>query len=270
MNVAVLKSRCKELEKDSALSYYEALQYFMFEQMLSRISISQYNSNLILKGGFLISALLGTQKRTTRDTDFNVKNIKLNTKTVKKIINDIVALDVDDTKFLINSIKRIKEKDVYYGFRCELTGIYKGLKVIFDLDITTGDVITPSALKYPYVSLFDKRVIYIYSYTIETILAEKVETILKRGQYNSRMKDYYDVYTIAKYGYDKKKLINAIRNTFKTRNSDSLLKDYETILNNIINSSKMKQLWQMYLDKNKYAKKLPFNRAIGTIKKLIQ
>lgn len=150
-----------------------------------------------------------------------------------------------------------------------MTGCYSSLRIIFDLDITTGDVITPSALKYSYNSLFGDENILIYSYPVETILAEKIETILKRGRYNSRMKDYYDIHIISQSKYNRKILREAMKNTFDIRKSNDLFHDKNAILESIHNDKKIKQLWKKYLMKNKYIGNLSFNKIIATIKRLV-
>lgn len=269
MDIVDLKKKCKEIEKTSALNYYEALQYFMFERMLARISASKYRENLILKGGFLISSYFGITRRTTRDADISINKIKLSINAIKKVLNEVVSIKLNDNvKFKINSIKRIREKDLYYGFSCEIIGRCNNLRIIFNLDITTGDAITPSILKYPYSSLFSNEKILIYSYTIETILAEKVETVLKRGRYNSRMKDYYDIYIISQSKYNRKVLKDAIKNTFNTRKSGALLDDKDSILKSIDGDMKIKQLWKKYLSKNKYIGDISFDVVIAIIKEL--
>lgn len=195
INYSELFKKAKELSKKTGLSQLELYQRFMFERILERISVSKYNENFILKGGLLLSAMLGINSRTTRDIDISIKGIDVSKDKMVKILNEILSINIgDNVKFNIIDISDIRVDDEYGGNKYHLVGKLENLKVNLEIDISTGDTITPKELNFEYISIFENKKIYIESYNIETILAEKIETILRRGKYNTRMKDYYDIY----------------------------------------------------------------------------
>lgn len=233
-----LKEKSKELERKYKLNHYELLQRFMFERILERISISKYQENFILKGGLLLSALFGIDNRTTRD------------------------MDTTD----------IREEDEYGGNKYYLIGKLENLKINLDIDVSTGDKVVPKELEYSYPSLFEDKKILIYTYNAETIIAEKIETILRRGQYNSRMKDYYDIHMFLskfKDTIDINILKLSIKNTFDKRESFNYLKDYEQILDGISSYERIVGLWNGYAKKNKYANNIKFEEIIKELKEFI-
>ena len=195
INYKELFEKSKELANISGLTQLELYQRFMFERVSERISVSKYNSNFILKGGLLLSAMLGIQSRSTRDMDISIKGIDVSKEKMLAVLNEILSIDINDkVKFKVVNITDIREDDEYGGNKYHLVGKLENLKVALEIDISTGDEITPRELNYEYYSLFENKKIYIESYNIESILAEKIETILRRGKYNARMKDYYDIY----------------------------------------------------------------------------
>ena len=190
-----LFEKSKKLAEDSGLTQLELYQRFMFERILERISVSKYNENFILKGGLLLSAMLGINSRSTRDMDISIKGIDVSQEKMLKILNEILSIDIDDkVKFEVVNITDIRADDEYGGNKYHLVGRLENLKVSLEIDISTGDEITPKELNFEYISIFDNKKINIGTYNIETILSEKIETILRRGKYNTRMKDYYDIY----------------------------------------------------------------------------
>lgn len=190
-----LFEKSKQLAKESGLTQLELYQRFMFERILERISVSKYNENFILKGGLLLSAMLGINSRSTRDMDISIKGIDVSQENMLEILNEILSIDINDkVKFDVVNITDIRADDEYGGNKYHIVGKLENLKVALEIDISTGDEITPNELNFEYISIFENKKIYIDTYNIETILAEKIETILRRGKYNTRMKDYYDVY----------------------------------------------------------------------------
>ena len=227
MNYSQLFEKSKELAKKSGLTQLELYQRFMFERILERISLSKYNDNFILKGGLLLSAMLGIESRSTRDMDISIKGIDVSDEKMIQILNEILSLEINDgVKFNIVNITDIRKDDKYGGNKYHIEGKLENLKVKLEIDISTGDKITPKQLKYEYTSLFENKKILIDTYNIETILAEKIEIVLTRGIYNSRMKDYYDIYfflTELKNEIDEDIMKKALKNTVTQRNSlDSL------------------------------------------------
>ncbi len=232
-----LKQKSKELERKYQLNHYELLQRFMFERILERISVSKYQENFILKGGLLLSALFGINNRTTRDMDTTIKGLNISKEQMINVLNEILSIDLKDgVKFELVDVTDIREDDEYGGNKYHLIGKLENLKINLDIDISTGDKVIPKELEYSYPSLFEDKKILIYTYNTEAIISEKIETILRRGQYNSRMKDYYDIHMFLskfKDNIDIKNLKLSIKNTFDKRESLAYLKDYEQILDGI-------------------------------------
>ena len=224
-----LKEKSKELERKYKLNHYELLQRFMFERILERISVSKYQENFILKGGLLLSALFGIDNRTTRDMDTTIKGLNISKEKMINVLNEILNINLKDgVKFELIDITDIREDDEYGGNKYHLIGKLENLKINLDIDISTGDKVMPKELEYSYPSLFEDKKILIYTYNTETIIAEKIETILRRGQYNSRMKDYYDIHMFLskfKDNIDINILKLSIKNTFDKRESFNYLKN---------------------------------------------
>ena len=235
-----IKLKAKELEDKYNINYYESLQRFMFE----RISVSEYQDNFILKGGLLLAAMFGVENRTTKDMDTTIIGIDILKDKMVSVLNKILSIDLNDgVKFDLVNISDIREEDEYGGNKYHITGRVNNTKVNLEIDITTGDKVTPRELKFKYPLLFEDRSILINSYNIETILAEKLETVLRRGKYNSRMKDYYDIYfflTKLRNEFDINILKDAINNTFTKRESFEYLNDYSQIIKSIIDSDRIK------------------------------
>lgn len=269
-----LFSKSKEIAKESGLTQLEIYQRFMFERILERISVSKYNNNFILKGGLLLSAMLGIDSRSTRDMDISIKGINVSKDKMVHVLNEILSIDInDDVKFEVVDITDIREDDEYGGNKYHIVGRLENLKVALEIDISTGDEITPKELKYEYKSLFENKKILIDTYNIETILAEKIETILRRGKFNARMKDYYDVYfflTKLKSEIDLSILKKAINNTLANREAFSYYNDYEQILDDILTYKRINASWNTYKRKNKYADNIEFKDIIEVLKEFIK
>lgn len=274
VDIKKVKSIAKEMENKYSLNYYEMLQRFMFERVLERISLSSYCNNFILKGGLLLSAMFGIENRMTNDIDATITGIDISKENMIKILNEILNIDLDDgVKFSIVDVTDIREDDEYGGNKYHIVGKLQGLKVNFEIDISTGDRITPRELKYSYHLIFENRTIIISSYNIETILSEKIETILRRGIFNSRMKDYYDVYyflTELRNDIDIVNFKKAINRTFKKRNSISFLDDYEQIINSLVESEQIGKLWKIYSKRYEYASNVEIKEILELLKTFIK
>ena len=261
-----IKLKAKELEDKYNINYYESLQRFMFERILERISVSEYQDNFILKGGLLLAAMFGVENRTTKDMDTTIIGIDILKDKMVSVLNKILSIDLNDgVKFDLVNISDIREEDEYGGNKYHITGRVNNTKVNLEIDITTGDKVTPRELKFKYPLLFEDRSILINSYNIETILAEKLETVLRRGKYNSRMKDYYDIYfflTKLRNEFDINILKDAINNTFTKRESFEYLNDYSQIIKSIIDSDRIKINWNSYSKKNSYAKNIEVDQIM--------
>ena len=273
INYNNLFEKSKELANKSGLTQLELYQRFMFERILERISLSKYNNTFILKGGLLLSAMLGIESRSTRDMDISVKGIDVSVEKMVQVLNEILSMDINDgVKFEVVDITDIRADDEYGGNKYHIVGKLENLKVALEIDISTGDEITPKELNYEYISLFEDKKIQIDTYNIETILAEKIQTILVRGKYNTRMKDYYDIYfflTKLKSEINQDIFIKALNNTITQRDSLDYLKDYEIILNDIEQNDRMHTNWNSYRKKTKYAENIEFNIIIKLLKEFI-
>ena len=269
-----IKLKAKELEEKYNLNYYESLQRFMFERILERISVSEYQDNFILKGGLLLAAMFGVENRTTKDMDTTIIGIDISKDKMVNVLNEILSIDLnDEVKFDIVSITDIREEDDYGGNKYHITGRVNSTKVNLEIDISTGDQVTPKELKFKYPLLFEDRSILINSYNIETILAEKIETILRRGKYNSRMKDYYDIYfflTKLRNEINISILKDAIDNTFTKRESFKYLNDYSEIIKSILDSDRIKTNWKSYSKKNSYAKNIEVDQIMVLLNAFIK
>ncbi len=269
-----IKLKVQELEDKYNLNYYESLQRFMFERILERISVSEYQDNFILKGGLLLAAMFGVENRTTKDMDTTITGIDISKDKMASVLNKILSINLNDgVKFDIVSISDIREEDEYGGNKYHITGRVNSTKVNLEIDISTGDKVTPKELKFKYPLLFEDRSILINSYNIETILAEKIETVLRRGKYNSRMKDYYDIYfflTKLRNEININILKDAIDNTFIKRESFEYLNDYNEIIKSIIDSDRIKNNWKSYSKKNSYAKDLEIDQIMFLLNDFIK
>ncbi len=213
-NAKSLMDRANNLAQRCDITTNEILQNYMFERVLERLSKSKYKNNFILKGGLLLSSIMGIDTRTTMDMDTCIKGINLDDTQLYEVLNEILSIDVNDNiKFYIKNSKPIREDDDYGGLKYNLLAQYENLRVNLSIDIATGDLITPKELiEYDYKMMFEDRSLQIMTYNIETIIAEKFQTVISRGILNSRMKDYYDLYYLTTYKqYSKDILRQAIK-----------------------------------------------------------
>lgn len=273
INYNRLFEKSKELAIRLGLTQLELYQRFMFERILERISLSKYNNNFILKGGLLLSAMLGIESRSTRDMDISVKGIDVSEEKMIQVLNEILSMNINDgVKFQVVDITDIRADDEYGGNKYHIVGKLENLKVALEIDLSTGDEIIPKELNYEYISLFEDKKIQIDTYNIETILAEKIQTILVRGKYNTRMKDYYDMYfflTRLKGEINIEIFKKALNNTITQRDSLDYLKDYKIILDDILENDRMNSNWNNYRMKTKYAENIDFDCIIKILKEFI-
>lgn len=264
-----LKAIIKNFSIEKNISAQLILQNFMFERILERISISKYQYNFILKGGFLIAAIVGLNTRATMDIDVTLKGEILEEENIKLIFNEIFSIPVSDNiEFKLKNIVEIRKHDNYPEYRVSLFGNFKSMSVPLKLDITTGDKITPKEIKYEYRTLLDNRSIIILAYNLETILAEKLETILSRGDQTTRIRDYYDVYILWKLQQQNINIINlkhALEITANKRKSIDTIKGYQTTMSIVMSSSVMKEQWIKYQKNFDYAKGIEFDEICNLI-----
>ena len=270
INIESIKGKIRSLAKKKNLKSQEVLQIYFSERFLERLSKSKYKNNFVIKGGFLISSLIGIENRTTMDMDTTIKGIPLKEEKIKEIVEEIININVDDgIKFEIKDISYIREEDEYENFRISLIANVGKTKNPMKLDLTTGDAITPGEIEYTYPCIFTQEDIKIMAYPLETILAEKYETIIRRNIATTRMRDFYDLYTIYKLKKDEidyKILKEAIERTSYKRGSQEIMKDYEEIIEDIKEDSYLKSLWEVYLSENKYIGDLEFDKVVGVVR----
>lgn len=249
------------------------LQNFMLERLLERIYLSDYRDNFILKGGMLISSLVGIENRTTMDMDATLKGYPLDAALLERALQDICAVQVeDDAIFDLNQITPIRDDDEYGGYRAAITADYESIRVPLKIDLTVGDVITPRAIRLAYQSNFEDRVFDIWAYNLETILAEKIETILRRGALNTRMRDFYDVYIIAvtrQSEVDGLILKNALIATMQKRESLHAWDESSNLLEAIRQDAFMPQRWSRYAAENNYTKNITFEETLEKIRDIL-
>ncbi len=273
-NIEGVKAKIRNLSKKSSLNSQEILQMYFFERFLKRLSISEYMTNFVIKGGFLISSMIGVESRTTKDLDTTVKGVPLKEDLIRKIIKEIVEKDVGDgVSFEIKDVNRIMEEEEYENFRVSLLAVADGTKATLKIDITAGDPITPKEIKFKYSGIFKNENIEVLAYSLETILAEKYETIISRNITTTRMRDFYDIYALFKLKEKEIKfetLKKAIINTSIKRGSFEIIKNSEEIIKEIKNDNYLKSLWQVYIDENKYIGNLEFETTIDVLKTLFR
>ncbi len=272
-NPMQLKSFIKKNAAEKLISAQLVLQNYLMERLLERIATSPYNNNFILKGGFLIAALVGLDSRATMDLDLTAKGFTLNHKSISEMFNVICAAQVnDDISFYLKSISDIREIDDYPGVRVKLEANYLTLKVPLTVDITTGDRITPKEVDYSYKLLFDDRTISILAYNLETILAEKLETVLVRNVVNTRPRDFYDIYILYKLRGNEcnlKILKRALQETAKKRSSLIVLSEYHGIIDAIKESDRLKEFWDNYQKEFEYAKGISYEDICNIVMKIM-
>lgn len=272
-NIMSLKARINNISKEKKVAPQSVLQTYMLERLLERISISEYKDNFILKGGMLISAILGISSRSTMDMDTTVKGFQLTKENLTQILNEICNIQLDDDiTFNINKIELIREDDDYNGYRATFEAKFKNsMPVILKIDITTGDAITYKEIEYNYNLLLENKKIPIWSYNLETILAEKFEAVIKRGITGTRIRDFYDIYMLIKIeeeNINKKLLTDAINLTSKHRESLNIIQDWKEILAMLKIDEEMKKRWKVYQKTYFYAEAIEYNDLISSIEKV--
>ena len=265
-----LKARIKHIAQKNDVPAQAVLQNYMLERLLERIALSPYKHRFILKGGMLIASLVGIDNRTTMDMDTTLKDYPLSEDAVKQALSDICDIALDDEVVLtFNHIKLIRNDDEYGGYRASMTAQYETINTALKMDITTGDVITPAAILYSFPSLFESKVMEVWAYNTETILAEKIETILERSVLNTRPRDFYDVYILMKTqrkNIDSQILLDALAATCQKRSSTSILNDRDSILIMIQQDAVMRERWDRYGAEYSYAHDIRFDDVIKTIR----
>ena len=267
-----IKGAIRNISKKTGVNPNSLLQMCLFEGILEKLSKSKYSENFILKGGLLISSLIGVDMRSTMDMDTTVRGIPLNEDSISNILNEILAIEIDaDIEYKLIKLSPIRQEDVYEDFCASISCVFGKINATLNIDITTGDVITPREMNYSYSKIIEEGTIPIMTYTIETILAEKFETISSRNITTTRARDFYDlymIYSIYKDKINKDTSRKAIERTSKYRGSLEMALQYKEIVELFKESEAPKELWGKYAQNNLYAKDVDFLDTISVYKEI--
>lgn len=265
-----IKDKLKNISKNKNVDFNSVMRFYMYDRFVERLSKSKYKDNFILKGGFYLSNLFGLYNRSTMDIDTAIRKTEFNEENLIKMVKEIIDIDLDDNvKFKIEKIEPIRDEDEYGGLRITINFMLENIKDKFHIDLATGDPIYPGPDDYKYESLIENEIYKVWAYNLETVLAEKIETILSKLETSSRMKDYYDIYLIYKFKFDKinkDKFKGAIERTFRKRKfNDNLIRN----LNIVKESSILKNKWLSYSRKNSYARKIEFEETLKCLEQFV-
>lgn len=272
MNKNKLRALCLKISQKSGLSYNSIQTYYFLERIIKQIADSDFSSDFIFKGGFLLSNIIGLEERTTRDIDFSIRNFSLEEEILREKFKKILNKS-DDISFDLVDLKSIKDDDLYGGYRVEIMCKLENIKEKIHIDIATGDPITPKEVNYSYKSIFTGEIFNLKAYNIETILAEKIETIYSRGAFNSRSKDFFDVYIIYLLKNEEIKfdnLKNACINTFSYRGKDFNVDELLNTIDLISSNENILIRWNNYIKNQLKYSNISFEEVILNIKELIQ
>lgn len=268
-----LKGKIKNYAKSKSIAAQVVLQNYMFERFLARLSMSDYREKFVVKGGMLIAAIVGLDTRSTMDLDTTLRNLPLTEEKVMEAVENICKITLgDDVIFEVKSIAPIRKDDCYGGFCVRLDAIYDTIVTPLSIDVSTGDVITPEAVEYEFSGIFDEEIrIKMWGYNIESVMAEKVETILSRGIFNTRPRDFYDVYILGTtQRYDKKIFLKALEATAIHRGSREQIIDKTGIIEKLSASEELIQMWEKYRKKFSYASEIQYADVMDVLIKMFQ
>ena len=271
-SATAVKAKIKNKAGGSSEKSQIMLRIYLMERLLERVSLSKYRDNFVLKGGLLVSSLVGVDMRSTMDVDTTVKSLPMNKKSVQKILEEIMAIEVEDgVSFRISKVQDIMEGHEYEGLRFMIECSMDRLKQTIKIDISTGDEITPRAIAYKLPLIIEDRSIDLWAYNLETILAEKLETLMVRGEANTRMRDFYDIHVLIKQDtvtVDRDTLKAAFYVTCKNRGSTEQIGTINDVITKIAGDETMKQQWDNYRKSNYYVGALEWEDVIGSARKL--
>ncbi|GHU70806.1 abortive infection protein [Clostridia bacterium] len=263
-----LKAKLRNMAKEKNITAQVLLQNYMFERFLERLSKSTYKDSFILKGGMLIAAIVGVDMRSTMDLDTTLRNMSLDEASIRMALFDICETVMDDdVHFIVGSISSIRPDDVYGGYRASLVAVYDTIETPLMIDITTGDAITPNAVRFSFCGMFDHTACFdLWAYNIETVIAEKVEAALSKSVLNTRARDYYDIYILLKtQQINRAVLKDAIAATAAHRGSSDIVENSERIIRQIAASAIVRQMWDKYRKDFSYAKDIEYTEVIDAL-----
>lgn len=267
-----LKDKVRNLSGGDSNKAQMLIRNYMMERFLERITLSRFRNNFILKGGMLVAAIVGLETRATMDIDTTVKALPLDSAQTRAIVDEIISIEIDDgVHFSISKESNIMEEHDYPGLRYILDVTLDRMQEIIKIDISTGDIITPGAVEYSFKLMFEDRRIFLWTYNLETVLGEKLETMMARGTANTRMRDFYDVFVLyrqEKAGLNEATLTSAFTATSEKRNTIALIPDLLRILQEVYESLEMRSSWESYKRNNYYVEGLSWNEAMEAVMEL--
>ena len=268
-----IKGRIKSVAKQNNADARTLMRIYMMERFLERLTQSEYRDNFIIKGGILVTAMIGVAHRSTMDIDTSMKNLNLSAEDALRVVNQVKDIDLDDgVSFEVKDVSNIMDEMEYPGIRVTMNANVGRLITPLKIDISTGDVITPRAIEFNYDLLLEDRSISLWSYNLETILAEKLQTVLARGILNTRMRDFYDIRMLVDTYEDKVNkavLKDAFAATCKKRGTDNLQEQAEEIVKIIEADEQIQVLWRAYQKKYSYAAEIDYASVISGVRKLM-
>ena len=267
-----LKAKIRNIAKQKNIPAQVILQNYMFERLMVRLSASEYKEKFVLKGGMLVAAIVGLDNRATMDMDTTLKNLPLTPEAIRSALESVCSIGYDDgVSFELGKISPIREDDIYGGYRVMLTARFDTMITPLSIDVSTGDVITPHAVLYSFSEIFEDEKSYnLWAYNIETVMAEKVETILRRGVFNTRPRDFYDAYILSTtQKFDRTLFADALKATAAHRGTEQQIADVPAILNNIEESPELKTMWDKYRKQFAYASDIEYGHIIAVLKMLL-
>lgn len=268
-----IKGRIKSVAKQNNADARTLMRIYMMERFLERLAQSEYRDNFIIKGGILVTAMIGVAHRSTMDIDTSMKNLNLSAEDALRVVNQVKDIDLDDgVSFEVKDVSNIMDEMEYPGIRVTMNANVGRLITPLKIDISTGDVITPRAIEFNYDLLLEDRSISLWSYNLETILAEKLQTVLARGILNTRMRDFYDIRMLLDTYEDKVNkavLKDAFAATCKKRGTDPLQEQAEEIIKIIEADEQLQVLWRAYQKKYSYAAEIDYASVISGVRKLM-
>ncbi len=272
-NANSFKAKIKNISKDKGIPAQQVQQHYLIEQVLKLISTSSYRDSFIVKGGYLIGQMIGLDKRTTMDLDVTLKGTEMSRENLIHIFEEILCSKTDGFSFSVDKLEPIRQDDEYGGFSLKLNATFDTLKEVVFIDITTGDKITPREITYSMTSIFTNESIKIWTYNLETVLAEKLETIISRGLASTRPRDRYDLFTLYKLRKEEinlELLKNALENTAEKRKTKETIYNWKEQVRGIEISDYQKELWIRYQRQFKYAKDISFDNSVQVIREIMQ
>lgn len=271
-SATAVKAKIKNKAGGSSDKSQIMLRIYLMERLLERVSLSRYRDNFVLKGGLLVSSLVGVDMRSTMDIDTTVKSLPLNKSAIQKILEEIMAIGLEDgVLFRITKVQDIMEGHEYEGVRFMIDCTMDKLKQTIKMDISTGDEITPKAITHELPLIIEDRTIELWAYNLETLLAEKLETIMVRAEANTRMRDFYDIHVLLEQDavtIDRDTMKAAFYATCNKRGSIELIGTIDDVINKIADDETMRQLWNNYRKTNYYVGSLEWEEVIGSARKL--